>query len=150
MCRADRLEITMRWMVALREHGYTGRRITVGTVYPVRTEADAAVLKTARLARDAKKSEIPVAKSVVPTMPTPQPPPPPLPSPLPQLPIIPAESAQLVETRVEEPELENEGEGDDDQIVYETTSPKEDQQAPEAMTRRQRRRYNRKDMVSGK
>lgn len=44
-------------MVAIREHGYLGRRIKSGTKYEVRSMTDATVLRAAKLARNATEAE---------------------------------------------------------------------------------------------
>lgn len=50
------------WMVAIKEHGYNGRRLKPGEKFKTRTHADAKILRVASLARQAKKSEIPVSE----------------------------------------------------------------------------------------
>lgn len=106
-------------MVAIREHGYLGRRRAIGEKYEVRSKGDATVLRVAGLARDATQSEKKPA---------------PAPAPVKSVPniVAAAEDEPIVyETRDEQPE----------EISGELTSPKD--------TKRKHggRRYKRNDMV---
>lgn len=144
------------WMVAIREHGYQGRRVPVGRVFEVRSVKDAAILRVARLARDAKKSEIPKvtqpvftaspSQKVTPTEPPPQTP----------------QKAVTIEPPPTEPQEEVPTEPTVDEIVYENQSATfqtrdeepeevyEESSPPETVmgrSRKKRRQYRRKDMV---
>ncbi len=137
------------WMIAIKEHGYNGRRYAPGQKYQVLSPKDAIVLRVAGLAREAKKSEvaglmkdvkkpeitgltadakktighindIPIKVVVEPTPP-----------------VYEQTLRGTIVTREELPEES------DEPIVYEgATSPPEDEAKP-----KKRRRYRRKDMV---
>jgi len=111
-------------MVAIREHGYQGRRVKLNQKFEVLSVKDATVLRAAKLARnatEAERAEWLKARST----------PAPIPVPAPAEKI---EEPIVYETRDEEPEEVEKLESEED-------SPQETKK------RKQRRQYKRNDMV---
>lgn len=130
-------------MIALKEHGYLGKRRTTGEKFEVTSKKDATILKVARLAREAKKSEMTSVQSTQIKLPAKL-------EPTPewggiQMKLGPTDDGIVeseLQIREEEPELEEV-----------ETEPIEEQEQGQSSpvdkpkSRRQRRRYKRKDMV---
>lgn len=132
-------------MVAIREHGYGGRRRKPGETFEVRSEKDAIVLRVAGLARNARKSEEPQSQAGV------------------YSPAVNESQAKIlfrdvVAATAAIPQPESEKVDDSDSIVYEKPETREEvaEEVADVMSespaelRKQRRRYKRKDMVPEK
>lgn len=107
----------MVWMVALREHGYNGIRRKIGDIYPVGSSKDSVVLRVARLAREAKKSEMPGEK--------------------------PAKEVKSEKVKIKKEVVQSVVMVDEPAV----DEPAVDEPAAEETVRQQRRRYRRNDMV---